>query len=190
MVGKGIVGAAGVCGAAVVVIGAVGVAGASPSAPSAPSKVVVKESFSIKLVPNKYIQDGMRFDKDVYAVKSGGTLVFRMTAPQEGPHTLTVLAPKDVPKTAQQAFNCRACNRLLKAHGADPNSNAPPRFQFLENGAGQATPPKLDRPGDSGILLPPTNGTTITFKVTAKRGTTLRFICVIHPWMQARLKVL
>jgi hypothetical protein len=184
---KLIAGAAGVCAVTVAVIGAVGAAGASPAAPS---KVVVKESFSLKLVPNRYIQDGMRFDKDVYSVKSGGTLVFRMTAPQEGPHTLTVLAPKDVPTTTRQVFNCTVCNKLLKAHGADPNSNAPPKFQFLENGVGDKTPPNLDRPGDSGILLPPTNGTTVTFKVTAKRGSTLRFICLLHPWMQARLRVL
>jgi hypothetical protein len=111
-----------------------------------------------------------------------------MTAPQEGPHTLTVVAKKDLPKTAQQAFNCKICNTLAKAHGADPNSNGPPKFQFLENGVGQNTPPNLDRPGDSAIIFPK-KGFNVTLKVTAKRGTVLHFMCIIHPWMQATLQV-
>ncbi len=171
--------------AAAIAAGAVATAGA---ATSAPSKVTVKESYGLKMVANHYIQDEMRFNKDVYKVKHGGTLKLVMTQPQEGPHTLTVLAKKDLPKTAQQAFNCKICNQLAKAHGADPNSNAPPKFRFLENGVGQNTPPKLDRPGDSGIIFPK-KGDSVTFKVTAKRGTTLHFICLIHPWMQATLKV-
>jgi uncharacterized cupredoxin-like copper-binding protein len=182
---KLIAGVAGLSVAAALAVGAVGSAGA---AGTAPSTVTVKEKWSVKMVPNRYIQDGMRFDRDVYNVKSGGTLVFKMTAPEEGPHTLTVLAPKDVPKTAQAAFNCKICNKLAKAHGADPNSNGPPKFLYLENGVGSKNPPHLDRPGDSAVLFPKP-GALVKMKVTAKSGTTLRFICLIHPWMQARIKV-
>ena len=32
-------------------------------------------------------------------------------------------------------------------------------------------------------------GSTVTFKVTAKAGTTLRYLCIIHPWMQGSFKV-
>jgi plastocyanin len=180
------VGAVGVSLSAAVAIGAVGVAGAKSNAPS---KAVVKQSSSVKIVPNRYIQEGMRFDRDVYNVKSGGTVQFVMSQPQDGPHTFTVVAPRDLPKNAQQALNCKICNELGRAHGADPNSEGPPKFQFLENGVGQnATPPKLDRPGDSGYL-PPKKGASISFKVTAKKGTTLTFMCLVHPWMQAKIKV-
>jgi plastocyanin len=166
-----------------------GAAGAAAAGGAAPSKVTVKESYSLKMVANRYIQDGMRFDKDVYTVKSGGTVKFVMSAPQEGPHTLTVVAPKDLPKTAEQAFNgCNVCSKLAKAHGAEPNSEQPPKFAFLENGVGKATAPLLDRPGDSGIVSPPP-GSSVSFKVGAKKGTTLNFMCIIHPWMQAKLKV-
>jgi hypothetical protein len=177
--------AAAVGSAAVVTAGAVATAGA---ATSAPSQVTVKESYGLKMVPNDYIQDEMRFNHDVYTVKSGGTLKLVMTAPQEGPHTLTIVSKKDIPKTAQQAFNCKICNELAKAHGADPNSNAPPKFNYLENGVGSKTPPKLDRPGDSAVIFP-SKGYSVTMKVTAKAGSTLHFICIIHPWMQATLKV-
>jgi plastocyanin len=178
--------AAGVAGLSLAVVGAVGAAAAGSGAPS---KVTVKQSYSLKMVANRYIQDGMRFDKDVYTVAPGGTVKFVMSAPQEGPHTLTVVAPKDLPRTAEQAFNnCGVCSKLAKAHGAEPNSEQPPKFLFLENGVGQNTPPVLDRPGDSGVVSPPP-GTSVSFKVGAKKGTTLSFMCIIHPWMQAKIKV-
>ncbi len=175
-------------GLALTVAAVLGAAGAASATAAVGSKVVVKEKYSLKLKPNRYIQDGMRFDRDVYRVKSGGTLQFKMTAPQEGPHTFTVVARKDLPKTANQAFNCAICNKLAIAHGADPNSEAPPTFLFLENGVGQNTPPQLDRAGDSAFLAPQ-KGASVSFKVTAKKGTTLRFMCLVHPWMQATLKV-
>jgi hypothetical protein len=183
---KLIAGIAGLAVAAAITVGAVGSAGA---AGSAPTSVTVKEKWTVKMVPNRYVQDGMRFNRDVYSVASGGTLTFKMTAPQEGPHTLTIVALKDLPKTAQQVFNCKVCIRLAKAHGANPKSNAPPKFQFLENGVGSKIPPKLDRPGDSAVLFPK-KGSLVAMKVTAKPGTILHFMCLIHPWMQARIKVL
>jgi uncharacterized cupredoxin-like copper-binding protein len=142
-----------------------------------------------KVKINRYIQDGLRWDKDVYKVKSGATLHVVNQAADEGPHTFTVVAPKDAPKSAQQIVNCKICLQLAKAHGANPNSDAPPKFPFLENGVGQKTPPNVDRPGDSGVTGPGKKGESIDLKVTAKPGTKLYFICLIHPWMQAELDV-
>ena len=68
-------------------------------------------------------------------------------------------------------------------------SEAPPKFQFLENGVGQNTPPNVDRPGDSGVTGEGKKGEFIDLKVTAPKGKTLYFMCLIHPWMQARLDV-
>ena len=177
----------GVCaaGVAVVAVGAVGAAGAVGAVPSS---VVVKEKAGIKVVPNRYIQDQLRWDRDVYTVKSGGTVVFLMNVPQEGPHTITVVAPRDLPTTGDQVNNCKICNTLAKAHGADPNSHGPPKFVFLENGVGQKAPPNLNLPGDS-AFLPPKKGSKVTLNVTAPAGSTLTFMCLIHPWMQAKLKV-
>jgi hypothetical protein len=162
----------------------VGVAGAA-----APSKTVVKVTSKISIKPNRYIQDGLRWNRDVYTVKSGGTVRVINTFAAEGPHTFTVVKPKDLPKTGAQVLNCKICGVLGGAHGANPESNEPPKFQFLENGVGQATAPNVDRPGDSGITGPGKKGEFIDLKVTAKPGTTLNFMCIIHPWMQAKLKV-
>jgi hypothetical protein len=154
-----------------------------------PSRTTIKSTTSFKFKVNRYVQDGLRWGKDSYKVSSGGTLHVVNGDGSEGPHTFTVLAKKDMPTTVRTLFNCRACNQLTRAHGADPNSEAPPRFDFLENGVGQATAPDVDRPGDSGLTGRGRKGEFIDLKVTARAGTTLHFICLIHPWMQAKVEV-
>ncbi len=174
---------------AVAILVALGAMGTATAVGAAPAKVTVKSKTSFKFKANRYIQDGLRWAKDSYTVRSGGIVHVVNGDGSEGPHTFTVLAKKDVPKTAKTLFNCKACNKLTKAHGADPETEAPPTFPFLENGVGQATPPSLDRPGDSGVTGEGKKGESIDFTVTAKAGTTLYFICLIHPWMQSKVEV-
>jgi plastocyanin len=179
------VGIAGLC----LAVGMSGVAVAANSA-AVPKSVTVKQSTSFKFVPNRYIQDGLRFNKDVYKVKSGGTVNFVFNITDEGPHSLTIVRKKDLPKTPRALFGSPVLKKLADAHGADPNSEAPPKFQFLENGVGEnGTVPNLDRPGDSGVFMTNKKGEKISFKVTAKKGKDLYFLCLIHPWMQAELEV-
>jgi hypothetical protein len=169
---------------------AAGATGAARAAGSAPSRTTIKAVTSApKVKINRYIQDGLRWNKDVYKVKSGGTLHIVNDAADEGPHTFTVVKKSDEPKNGKQVFSCSICMKLGQAHGADPNSNAPPKFQYLENGVGQNTPPNVDRPGDSGVTGPGQKGESIDLKVTAKKGAVLRFMCLIHPWMQAKVVV-
>jgi plastocyanin len=164
-------------------------AAVAASGAAAPAKAVVKQKFGVKMKANRYVQDELRFDKDVYDVKSGGTVSLLLTADQEGPHTMSAVKEKDLPKTGAEAFgNCKICNKLGQAHGADPNTNAPPKFNFLEDGVGQNTAPNFDKPGDS-VLSGQKKGDKVDFTVTAKKGTTLYFMCIIHPWMQAKLLV-
>ena len=159
------------------------------AAGKAPKRTTIKVKHKVKLKPNRYIQDGLRWNHDVYKIRSGGTLHIVNTAADEGPHTFTVVRKKDLPRTAAEAFNCKACNRLVQAHGADPNTEAPPKFQYLENGVGQDTPPNVDRPGDSGVTGEGEQGEFIDLKVTAHKGKKLYFMCLIHPWMEARVDV-
>src|SRR3954452_7951311 len=48
---------------------------------------------------NRFVQDTLRWNKDLYTVESGGTLHIVNMAADEGPHTFTVLARKDEPRT-------------------------------------------------------------------------------------------
>jgi hypothetical protein len=176
--------------AAAVLAVSLGATGAAVAAVGkAPARTTIKVSQKIKMKPNRYIQDGLRWNKDVYKVRSGGTLHVVNTAADEGPHTFTVVRKKDLPRNAGEAFNCKVCNQLAQAHGADPNSDAPPKFPFLENGVGQDTPPNVDRPGDSGVTGEGKKGESIDLKVTARKGKKLYFMCLIHPWMEARVDV-
>ena len=138
---------------------------------------------------NRYIQDGLRWNRDIYKVRSGGTLHIVNRAAGEGPHTFTVVRPKDEPHTGLQVARCLICAKLGKAHGADPSSDAPPTFPFLENGVGQATAPSVDVPGDSGLTGTGKKGEHIDLVVTAPSGSKLYFMCIIHPWMQAEVDV-
>jgi plastocyanin len=174
-------GVAGLC----LAVGFSGVAVAANSA-AVPKSITIKEKTSFKMVPNRYIQDGLRWAKDVYKVKSGGTITVVNNVNQEGPHTFSVVKKKDLPTNIEK---CAICEKLGQAHGADPNSDAPPKFQYLENGVGQATPPSVDRPGDSGVTGSGEKNEKITFTVTAKKGSSLYFMCLIHPWMQAKVQV-
>ena len=169
-------------------VAAVSASGSGSAETSATNLAVVKQKFSLEMKPNRYIKDTMRFNKDVYRVNSGGTLRVVNNKPQEGPHTVSIVKKRDLPKTAQQAFNCKACNAFFKAHGADPNDEGPPKFSFVENGKGQNEPASFDRPGDSGVTGP-RKGSSFEAPVTAPAGTTRWFVCALHPWMQAKLKV-
>lgn len=154
----------------------------------APDTAVVKQKAGVEIKPNRYVKDKLRFNKDVYRVQSGGTLRVVNTQPDDGPHTVSIVKKKDLPTTAQEAFNCQVCNELAKAHGADPNSDKPPKFEFVENGEGQKDPADFNKPGDSGVTGEK-KGDSFEVQVTAPPGKTLHMMCIIHPWMQAKLKV-
>jgi len=176
--------------AAISMVAAVVATGAMAGRGTSASVTTIKAvSPPLKVVVNRYIQDNLRWNKDVYTVNSGDTLRVVNTAAGEGPHTFTVVAKKDAPRTGPAMINCKICEKLGKAHGADPNSDAPPKFPFLENGVGQATAPSVDVPGDSGVTGSGKKNESIDLTVTAPAGTKLYFMCLIHSWMQAEVDV-
>jgi hypothetical protein len=158
------------------------------AAGSAPRHTTINAVTSLKVKVNRYIQDGTRWQKDVYDVKSGGTITIVNLAASDGPHTFSVVKRSDLPKTTKQINNCRICQTIATELGANPGSQAPPQFLFAENGVGTNTPVRVDRPGDSAFIAP-TQKAKVTLTVTAKAGTTLYFMCAVHPWMQAKLIV-
>src|SRR3954454_16333885 len=119
---KLVVGVTGLC----LAVGMSGVAVAANTA-AVPKSVTVKWSRSFNFKPNRFIKDGLRFNKDVYKVKSGGTVNFLFNITDERPHTFTVIKKKDLPRTPRTLFGSPVLNALVQAHGADPNSEAPPK---------------------------------------------------------------
>jgi len=158
--------------------GASGLAATSPP----PKQVTIKQSGGYEFKANRYIKDKLRWNRDVYDVRSGGTLTVLANIVDAGPHTFTVVKRRDLPTS----FDCKVCEELGMAHGANPESEDPPAFTFLEDGVGSEAPPKINKPGDSAFVAPKQRQ---NLKVTAPKGSNLHFVCLVHPWMQAKVRV-
>ena len=120
---------------------------------SAPKRANIAAVQTLKVKINRYIQDGLRWDKDVYTVTSGGTLhVVNNDGGRGSAHVHGRSRRRTCPKTARTILNCKICNKLGEAHGADPNSEAPPKFHVpRERRRAGRRAPNVDRPGDSGV---------------------------------------
>jgi len=112
-------------------------------------------------------------------VPSGSTVRWTNPAHNIDPHTVTVVRRSQVPQTVEEIFSCfeGLCGQVAGKHfpaDADP-------VRLVNTGR-----TGLNRTGDSRLLFP---GQTVFATVTAPPGTTLHYICALHPWMQAKLTV-
>jgi hypothetical protein len=172
---------------AVLVLGLAVVGGtALAKSKSAPNKVTVTAvaKFSAKFKINKYGQftDGAHFAPGDVTIRSGGALTLKSKDAQ-APHTFSIVAKKDLPKTRGKLNNCGApntiCGKIALGHQIDQQGN--PAKPVVDVGA-----PGIDQVGDSFVMGPKSSQTV---NLTAKKGTTLYFMCALHPWMQGVLKV-
>ena len=144
---------------------------------SAATGRTVRAAGSEQFVPNVKIMATLRFTPGPLSVKQGETVTWENTTPGE-PHTISVVAAGDVPSTIDDVFNCAICNTILAAHSPDPNG---PPVPVLNAGG-----PGLDAAGGSLVLFP---DASISATISAPAGSTLSYICAIHPWMQGTINV-
>ncbi|MGH2529435.1 MAG: cupredoxin domain-containing protein [Actinomycetota bacterium] len=133
-----------------------------------------------QFVPNALIQSTFRFSPGPIGATTGQTLTW-VDADQvaDEPHTITVVTQADLPTDIEDVFECQAsgpCGAALAGHfgGADP-------VPVLEAGS-----PGLDAPGDSLLLFP---GGSVDGVISASAGTTLYYLCALHPWMLGSISV-
>lgn len=173
-----------VFGATLLALGgsALGAAGKGKGKGSAKAKIVIKGGESFK--PNAYIKDSMHFVAGTVTVRSGATVTLTNMTGDE--HTLSIVKQSQLPRTINQIENCGVCGEIAKSHGVNPSAppSGPPPIPLVNVGAAG-----FDQPGDSIVIGPKGHGSQVTFKVTASPGTTLSFMCAIHPWMQGRFLV-
>jgi plastocyanin len=135
-------------------------------------------------VPNQFIKSTFHFKPGHVQVPHGGTLTF-VDDTTDG-HTLSLVKPGDVPKTAvdvNSCFDTGPCGPIVQAHF--PNGQNGPPVPIVNKGA-----PGFDTPGDSLLVGPKGSGhETNSVIVSAPAGSTFRFICAFHPWMQGTLNV-
>ena len=169
---------------AAVAAGGVGTAIAK-SAASAPLKATLTISGGSNYKINRYAQDTSRFDKDVVTIRSGGTLTIKNLM-AEAPHTFSIVKKSQLPKTTRQIDACKECQAIATAHGVNPDDpNSEPTKPLVD--VGQAG---FGEPGDSVVTFPKgAPSSTVKVKITAKKGSTLNFMCGVHGWMQGKVLV-
>jgi plastocyanin len=149
----------------------------------AKAKIVIKGDESFK--PNVVLTNTFRFVAGTVTIRSGATVT--MTNTTTDAHTLSIVKASQVPRTINQLHSCRVCEAILKEHGINlegPPTNGPPPHLVVNAGAAG-----FDTPGDSVVIGPKGRGGPVTFKITARPGTTLHFVCAFHAWMQGRFLV-
>jgi plastocyanin len=166
------------------VAGTVGMGLALAGGPSPSNHIGAGHSVSTKGVttvePNAIISSTLRFSPERIVVESGEQVRWQWRDEDGDPHTVTLVERSDLPKDAGEVFNCRPCNRALRAHFGGGGG---PVKKVEDDADGEDG---LDEPGDSLFFSP---GDPVTRNVSAAPGTRLHYVCAIHPWMQGKIVV-
>ena len=132
--------------------------------------------------PNALIQSTFKFTPGRISVTSGETLTFEHADQGEEPHTLTIVNKDELPATTDDVFNCgepgTVCADAFNLFTQEPTTS------MVLNAPGTDT--GIDGRLDTLFVLP---GESVSAPVTAPAGTTLYFLCLIHPWMQGEIVV-
>jgi hypothetical protein len=135
---------------------------------------------------------GLRFEAPKTIIAGEELEVLNQTnAKQVGPHTFSLVTKGSIPKTPKARQVCftpkHICMAIAKWHGV--SGNGPVKVNPVEVGAeGWDTLGSVTKKGDSWFTGTKPN-TSIVQKVTAAAGTTIYFVCAIHPWMHGSIEV-
>lgn len=159
-------------------------AGASPTAPTTSA------------TPTVFIKDGkggLRFVAPKTVIAGQELRVLNTTNPKEiGPHTFSLVTESSIPKTPKARQICftkgHICKAIASWHGV--KGKGKPTINPATAGAeGWDTEGSLTTNGDSWFTGTKPNA-SIVQRVSAPAGTTLHFMCAIHPWMHGSITVL
>lgn len=151
------------------------------SAGAAEAAKTVRTIGGQEFAANQYIRDTLRFAPGPLVVRPNERVTWIDADKAQEPHTVTVVSRRNLPDTIEEVFECRACS-LANAHlenPDDPNSD----ISRMRVNVGR---PGLNTEGDS-LVLPP--GGRVSARITANAGSTVRYFCAIHAWMQGSIRV-
>jgi len=121
--------------------------------------------------------------------------IFNDTNPKQvGPHTFSLVTKGSLPKTRKAQNSCftpkKICFSIAKWHGFNPKTEKISINLVKAGPAGWSTMGDTSgKKGDSWFTGEKKKGTHVTQQVTAAAGTTLYFMCAVHPEMQGEVKV-
>jgi plastocyanin len=138
--------------------------------------------------PNQLIAVVLRFTPEATTVNAGQRIRFvDDDQDTDEPHTATIVDRADLPTSFAEGDACFAetgpCGQAGAAH--DPDGDQQPPFNLVVN-KGR---PGLDTAGDSLLFGGGLDNQSISARVTAAPGTTLYYLCALHPWMQGKITV-
>lgn len=106
-----------------------------------------------------------------------------------GPHTFTLIRKRRLPTTRNQMKNCErnkgVCGKIAVAHEFDPKTFVVNKPDVDVGRLGWDR--SFGKQGDSWYTE--TKGEQTSRIVSARPGTTLRYFCVVHPFMKGKIKV-
>jgi len=152
-------------------------------AQTAPRTTTLKSVGKVTFKANRYVKDGVHFNRDAVTIRRGGTL--RLVDETRQPHTFSLVRRSQLPRTMRQMEACFGrgpCDDLALAHGAvnpDTGEEQEPTTPVVNVGAAG-----FNRPGDS-TLIPPGGRTSV--KITGSSDK--YYLCAIHPWMLGKVNV-
>ena len=150
---------------------------AVPLATSASTALVVTKGTEVFDI-NGAAMATFRFAPEVLTVASGTEVTWRHLDKGSDPHTITIVTSRSHLPHDFEGENCKPCQAAQRGHFRRGRP-----VPVLNKGR-----PGLDREGDS-LFQAPKRGATVSAVISAPAGTTLYYVCIIHPWMQATIKV-
>jgi hypothetical protein len=111
---------------------------------------------------------------------------------QIGPHTFSLVTQGSLPKTPKARKGCFAPKHICLAiaiwHGFNPKTERITKNPVKVGPAGWSTAGNAtSKKGDSWYTEK--KGDTFSQEVTAEAGSTLYYLCAVHPWMQGKVDV-
>lgn len=120
-------------------------------------------------------------------------IVNKTNPKQVGPHTFSLVTKGSLPKTPKARKGCFAPKKICLAiamwHGFNPKTEQITKNPAKAGPAGWSTAGNATgKKGDSWFSGEKKGG-HFSQEVTAEAGTTLYYMCAVHPWMQGKVNV-
>lgn len=171
------------------VIGAVAVVALAASAAAAFGVANAQSGSTVytrgdeEVQPNVFIRADLRFSPGPAVVESGGTLTWEHADQTDAPHTVTIVDQDELPTDFIEVLEGCAAGVCGEAFNGHVGAVLHP---VLDNFVPTTEAPVFDGRGDSVLFF---HGQSFTATIEAPSGSTLYYLCAVHPWMQGSIKV-